>query len=92
MVEMRKGRGNQETLIVKDINPEPVEPGHVHPELGCQVDSQGQGAVHGVVKERPEEEGGMEGQSLLELSSKQHHISQSTKPLELHFKVNQIEK
>lgn len=56
MVGRRKGRGNQETLIVKDINPEPVEPGHVHPELGCQVDSQGQGAVHGVVKERPEEE------------------------------------
>lgn len=57
MVGRRKGRGNQETIIVKDINPEPVEPGHVHPELGCQVDSQGQGAVHGVVKERPEEEG-----------------------------------
>lgn len=30
----------------KDIVPEPVEPGGVHPELGGQVDSQGQSAVH----------------------------------------------
>lgn len=37
----------------KDIVPEPVEPGGVHPELGGQVDSQGQSAVHGVVEESP---------------------------------------
>lgn len=39
----------------KDIVPEPVEPGGVHPELGGQVDSQGQSAVHGVVEESPAE-------------------------------------
>lgn len=37
----------------KDIVPEPVEPCGVHPELGGQVDSQGQSAVHGVVEESP---------------------------------------
>lgn len=37
----------------KDIVPEPVEPGGVHPELGGQVDSQRESAVHGVVKESP---------------------------------------
>ena len=37
----------------KDIIPEPVEPGGVHPELGGQVDSQRKGAVHGVVEESP---------------------------------------
>lgn len=37
----------------KDIVPEPVEPGGVHPELGCQVDSQRESAVHGVVEESP---------------------------------------
>lgn len=40
-------------LAEKDIVPEPVEPGGVHPELGGQVDSQGQSAVHGVVEESP---------------------------------------
>lgn len=35
----------------KDIIPEPVEPGGVHPELGGQVDSQRESAVHGVVEE-----------------------------------------
>lgn len=37
----------------KDIVPEPVEPGGVHPELGGQVNSQRQSAVHGVVEESP---------------------------------------
>lgn len=37
----------------KDIVPEPKEPGHVHPELGGQIDAQGKGAVHGVVEEGP---------------------------------------
>lgn len=37
----------------KDIIPEPVEPGGVHPELGGQVDAQWESAVHGVVKESP---------------------------------------
>ena len=38
---------------VKDIIPEPVEPGDVHPELGGQVDPQRKSTVHGVVEERP---------------------------------------
>ena len=37
----------------KDIVPEPVEPGGVHPELGGQIDSQRESAVHGVVEESP---------------------------------------
>lgn len=37
----------------KDIIPEPVEPGGVHPELGGQVDSQRESTVHGVVEESP---------------------------------------
>lgn len=37
----------------KDIVPKPVEPGGVHPELGGQVDSQRESAVHGVVEESP---------------------------------------
>ncbi len=37
----------------KDIVPEPVKPGGVHPELGGQIDSQRKSAVHGVVKESP---------------------------------------
>lgn len=37
----------------KDIVPEPVEPGGVHPELGGQVDSQRESTVHGVVEESP---------------------------------------
>lgn len=41
------------STIEKDIVPEPVEPGGVHPELGGQVDSQREGAVHRVVKESP---------------------------------------
>ena len=41
----------------KDIVPEPVEPGGVHPELGGQVDSQRESAVHGVVEESPAQRG-----------------------------------
>lgn len=41
----------------KDIIPEPVEPGGVHPELSCQVDSQRESAVHGVIKKSPAERG-----------------------------------
>lgn len=44
-----------ESETEKDIIPEPVEPGGVHPELGGQVDSQREGTVHGVVKESPAE-------------------------------------
>lgn len=40
---------------LKDIIPEPVEPGGVHPKLGGQVDAQWESAVHGVVKESPAE-------------------------------------
>lgn len=39
----------------KDIVPEPVEPGGVHPELGGQVDAQRESAVHRVVEESPAE-------------------------------------
>lgn len=39
----------------KDIVPEPVEPGAVHPELGGQVDAQRESAVHRMVKESPTE-------------------------------------
>lgn len=39
----------------KDIVPEPIKPGGVHPKLGCQVDSERQSAVHGVVEKCPVE-------------------------------------
>lgn len=39
----------------KDIIPEPIKPGGVHPKLGRQVDSQRESAVHGVVKKSPTE-------------------------------------
>lgn len=42
-----------QSKTAKDIIPEPVEPGGVHPELGGQVDSQRESAVHGVVEESP---------------------------------------
>lgn len=48
---MKAGRSKK----AKDIVPEPVEPGGVHPELGGQVDAQREGAVHRVVKESPAE-------------------------------------
>lgn len=41
----------------KDIVPEPVEPGGVHPELGGQIDSQRESTVHGVVEESPAQRG-----------------------------------
>lgn len=51
------------STTLKDIIPEPVKPGGVHPELGCQVDSQRESTVHGVVEKSParETKGKVEG-------------------------------
>lgn len=45
----------ESTKNQKDIIPEPIKPGGVHPKLGRQVDSQRESAVHGVVKKSPTE-------------------------------------
>lgn len=37
----------------KDIIPEPIKPGDVHPELSGQIDAQRKSTMHGVIEERP---------------------------------------
>lgn len=49
----KKNSNAMQSKTEKDIVPEPVEPGGVHPELGGQVDSQRESTVHRVIKESP---------------------------------------